>query len=81
MLSSQDITLFCAIADSESLAMAARKLDVTPSAITQRLQSIEAKLHLQLIHRNTKGLSLTDDGEFTRAAGQATLNGFGATQQ
>jgi DNA-binding transcriptional LysR family regulator len=39
MISSEDLRFFNVLARSASLAEAARKMDVTPPAVTQRLQA------------------------------------------
>lgn len=44
MISSEDLRFFNVLAKSASLAEAARKMDVTPPAVTQRLQALEARI-------------------------------------
>ena len=44
MLTSDDLAFFAVLAGSSSLAEAARKLNVTPPAVTQRLRALEARL-------------------------------------
>src|SRR6185312_7944299 len=51
MLSADDLSFFTVVAVSTSLAAASRVLDVTPSAITQRLRQIERKLDVRLVNR------------------------------
>ena len=63
MVTSQDLVFFRAIASCRSLAMAARKLDVTPSSVSQRLKSLEERLKVKLIDRESKQILLTRDGE------------------
>ncbi len=58
-----DPRFFINIVRSGSLAGAARAMNVTPSAVTQRLQNLESKLGLQLIDRAARRLQLTDEGE------------------
>lgn len=57
-----DLRFFVAITEAGSLAEAARRLDVTPSAVSQHLRQLEERLGLRLVHRTTRGLSLTDEG-------------------
>ena len=45
-----------------SLAATARRLGVTPSAVTQRLQGLEARLGVRLLDRSTRRIRLTDEG-------------------
>ncbi len=63
MLSVDDLSFFTVVAASPSLAAASRTLDVTPSAITQRLQQIERRLDLRLIDRSGRRLQVTDEGQ------------------
>lgn len=58
-----DSRFFLAIVRGGSLAAASRAFNVTPSAVTQRLQTLEAKLGLPLIDRTARKLQLTDEGE------------------
>lgn len=63
MLNSDDLQFFLALAASHTLADAARKLDVTPSAVTQRLNGLEKRLGIGLIDRSGRRMALTDEGE------------------
>ncbi|WP_336953238.1 LysR family transcriptional regulator [Sphingobium aromaticivastans] len=74
MISTDDLTFFHMIASSPSLAEAARRLNVTPPAVTQRLRALEAKVGVKLIDRTSRGLSLTDEGELVASEG-ATIIG------
>lgn len=58
-----DLRFFVTLTEGGSLAEAARRMDVTASAASQRLQQLEARLSLQLVHRSTRRFSLTDEGE------------------
>lgn len=69
MLSSEDLRFFNVLAGSVSLAEAARKMDVTPPAVTQRLQALEARLGIRLIDRSGRRLALTDEGELVAMHG------------
>ncbi|WP_354677760.1 LysR substrate-binding domain-containing protein [Cupriavidus plantarum] len=62
MLSLDDLRLIRAVGASTSLAAAAQLLDLTPPAVTVRLQRIEAKLGVRLAARQSRGISLTDEG-------------------
>ncbi len=85
MLTLADIDFFSVIARSRSLAAAARALDVTPSAVTQRLQDLERRVGLPLVLRSGHRISLTDEGEMLLARGRiitddvaALIDGFAA---
>jgi DNA-binding transcriptional LysR family regulator len=74
MISTDDIRFFTAIATARSLAAAARALDVTASAVSQRLQSLEQRLGVQLVSRSARRLTLTDEGELLVLRGGALLD-------
>ncbi|NWK94339.1 LysR family transcriptional regulator [Sphingobium lactosutens] len=74
MISTDDLIFFHMIASSPSLAEAARRLNVTPPAVTQRLHALEAKVGVKLVERTSRGLSLTDEGELVASEG-ATIIG------
>ena len=61
MLNADDLHFFVAVTQSPSLAAAARRLNVTPPAVTQRLRSLELRLGVQLIDRSNH--TMTDEGE------------------
>ncbi|MGU7773306.1 LysR family transcriptional regulator [Burkholderia sp. MR1-5-21] len=63
MLDLEDLRLVRAIGASRSLASAARLLDLTPPAVTIRLQRMEERLSVRLAVRQSRGISLTDEGQ------------------
>ena len=63
MLQLEDMQLFRALGASPSLAAAARLLNLTPPAVTVRLQRIEERLGLRLVTRAARGISLTNEGQ------------------
>jgi len=63
MISTDDLVFFITLSTATSLADAARKLDVTPPAITQRLRLLEKRLGMRLIDRSGRHTVLTDEGE------------------
>jgi DNA-binding transcriptional LysR family regulator len=70
MLETPDLRFFSTLARSPTLAAAARALDVTPSAVSQRLTQIESRLGLRLVERGRGRLTLTAEGEtLARRAG------------
>jgi DNA-binding transcriptional LysR family regulator len=71
-----DLRFFVTITESGSLAEAARRLDVTPSAVSQRLRQLESRLGLQLAHRSTRRFVLTEEGELFREGVTGTLTGL-----
>ena len=57
------INVFVAVVDCEGLARAARKLDMSPPAVTRAINELEAHLGLRLLTRTTRTVKVTDAGE------------------
>ena len=53
---------FLAVADLEGFAPAARKLKLSPSAVTRLIASLEEHLGARLLQRTTRSVALTDAG-------------------
>lgn len=68
-----DLRFFVALSEAGSLAEAARRLDVTPSAVSQHLRQLETRLGLSLVRRSTRRFSLTDEGELFYAGARDLL--------
>lgn len=65
MIKSEDLELVALLAEEASIAAVSGRLNLTPSAVSQRLASLEDRTGLVLAHRNGRaGIILTDDGEF-----------------
>lgn len=58
-----DVAFFQCINKHGSLAGAAQELGVTPPAVSKRLAGLEARLGVRLLHRTTRRISLTPEGE------------------
>ncbi|MGE7417910.1 LysR family transcriptional regulator [Methylobacterium tarhaniae] len=56
------LSVFVQVADSGSLAAAARALGLTASAVGKTIARLEEQLEVRLFHRNTRNLSLTAEG-------------------
>jgi DNA-binding transcriptional LysR family regulator len=56
------IQTFVCVAEERSFTVAARKLHMTPSAVSKQITDLEAKLGLTLLNRSTRGVALTDAG-------------------
>jgi DNA-binding transcriptional LysR family regulator len=69
MISSEDLRFFDVLAKSASLAEAARKMDVTPPAVTQRLRALEERIGIRLIDRSGRKITLTDEGSLVASHG------------
>lgn len=57
-----DMWIFRAVAGSESITGAAEQLNVTQSAVSQRVSRLEARLDTQLFVRDRNGMVLTEPG-------------------
>lgn len=77
MITTDDLQFFATLVGARSLAAAARDLNVSPSAVTQRLRALEARLAVHLIDRSGRGLVLTDDGEMLAERGRELLSRLG----
>lgn len=73
MVSTEDLRFFSLLARQGSLAAAARALRVTPSAVTQRLQALEARLGVRLLDRSTRRAVPTSEGELLLEEAEALL--------
>lgn len=69
MLQLSDLEFFATLAHSPSLAAAARTLNVSSSAVTQRLQDLERRVGARLVDRGGRRVVLTDEGELLAARG------------
>lgn len=58
-----DVALFVRIVELGTLSAAARERQVPVSQVTRALARLEARCGVRLLHRNTHGLSLTDEGD------------------
>lgn len=72
MAQHDELAMFCAVAELHGFSPAARRLQVTKSAVSKAIQRLEARLEARLLHRTTRKISLTEAGEaFYRHARRA----------
>jgi DNA-binding transcriptional LysR family regulator len=57
------LTTLLAVAEKRSFSAAAAALRVTPSAVSQTVRSIEARVGVRLLHRTSRSVGLTEAGE------------------
>ena len=57
-----DLQVFCVAAGSPTLTEAARRLKMSVSTVSRRIDSLEASSGLHLFHRSVDGISLTTHG-------------------
>lgn len=67
------VAVFVEATRAGSLAAAARKLGLAPMAASRRLAALEAELGVRLIHRTTRALALTVEGEAFLPYGEAMV--------
>ena len=56
------LTAFVAVAEAKGFAPAARRLGLSPSAVTRLVAGLEARLGIRLLQRTTRSVALTDAG-------------------
>lgn len=57
------LSVFAEIAEGSSLAKAARTLRIAPMSASRQLSALERDLGVRLVHRNTRSLALTAEGQ------------------
>lgn len=68
-----ELAAFAAIAERRSFARAATHLGVTPSALSQTIRQLEARLGVRLLHRTTRSVAPSEAGERLLARVSPTL--------
>jgi DNA-binding transcriptional LysR family regulator len=68
------IEVFLATAEEGAISAAARRLGVSPSAVSQQLTSLEAALSAPLLDRTARPMTMTPAGTMFRRHAQAILN-------
>jgi len=63
-----DMAIFVTVAEQGNFSKAAKKLGVTPSAVSRQISRLEDALGIKLIQRTTRKLALTESGEVTFAS-------------
>ena len=58
------LKIFHTVAEASSFTKAATVLNLSQSAISRQIQSLEQELKTQLFERHARGLSLTENGEY-----------------
>lgn len=59
----QELRAFAAVVDAGSFVRAADELGISKAAISRQVADLEARLGVRLLHRTTRRLSLTGEGE------------------
>lgn len=58
-----DMQVLRSIAEAGSLSAAGRALDMAPSTVSKRVAHLESRLGVRLMHRSTRRLRLTEEGQ------------------
>ena len=58
----QELTAFAAVVDAGGFSAAARRLGASQSAVSKAVSALESRLGVQLLHRSTRRVALTDHG-------------------
>lgn len=59
----QEMSVFAAVVDAGSFVGAADALEMSKPAVSRHVAELEARLGVRLLHRTTRRLSLTEEGE------------------
>ncbi len=70
-----DLRVFAAVARRASFAAAAQDLGASPAYVSKRVAALEAALGLRLLHRTTRRVAVTEQGERVFQAAQHILEG------
>ena len=62
-----DYDLFVTVVDAGGLSAGGRRLGISPAMVSKRLARLEQRLGTRLIHRSTRKMALTPQGERLRA--------------
>jgi len=59
----EDMRLFCAVVRNRSFIATATEMGASPAFVSKRIAMLEDVLHVRLLHRTTRRVSVTEDGE------------------
>jgi DNA-binding transcriptional LysR family regulator len=68
-----DMRAFVRVVEQQSFSAAAASLGLTPSAVSRLVSKLEDRLGLRLLHRTTRRLTLTSEGEIYFARARSIL--------
>lgn len=72
-----DLGLFLRVLDEGTISAAARSMDLSVGVASQRLKRLERELGVRLLHRTTRRLHPTPEGELLAAKGRALIEELG----
>ena len=59
----EDLRVFMTVVRKSSFVAAAQQLEASPAYISKRVQTLEAELGVKLLHRTTRRVAVTEEGE------------------
>lgn len=71
-----EMQTFCAVVEAGSFVKAAATLDFSKAAVSRHVGELESRLGVRLLHRTTRRLSLTEEGEVFYARCKELLAGI-----
>lgn len=77
----QAMAVFAEVVRQGSMSAAGRALGMTPSAVSQRVRTLEAAFGVTLLHRSTRKLELTEVGARVHAHCAALVQAAGAARE
>lgn len=75
------ISTFLRVADAGSFSAAARQTGIKQSAVSQQIAALEESLGVVLLHRTTRTMKLTEQGERYRRDMQLVLDAMGEAER
>ncbi len=71
-----EMQTFCAVVDAGSFVKASEALGMSRAAVSRYVAELESRLGVRLLHRTTRRLSLTEEGELFHARSRDLLAGL-----
>jgi len=72
----EDLRVFLTVVKKQSCAAAATELRQSPACVSKRVQILEEALSARLLHRSTRGIRLTEEGERAQRWALQILDNF-----
>lgn len=80
LLEPELLSVFCTVCESKQLNLAAKKLGITTSAVSQALKKLETQLKTDLFYHHQRPLKLTPAGKKLLSEGQPIIDALKALQ-
>ncbi len=74
------LRIFHVVSDTGSLTLAGKTLGLSQSSISRHIASLEDSLHTTLFHRHSRGLALTEQGEYLHRTTKEVVAKLNAAQ-